>query len=52
MRGDKIDQAVKQRFLAALEPAQLEVSLAALDQIEARPTNREAMATPPGAGSV
>jgi hypothetical protein len=36
MRGDKIDQAVKQRFLAALEPAPLEVSLAALDQIEAR----------------
>jgi hypothetical protein len=36
MRGDKIDQAVKQRFLEAVEPAQLEVSLAALDQIEAR----------------
>jgi DNA invertase Pin-like site-specific DNA recombinase len=36
MRGDKIDQVVKQRFLEAIEPAQLEVSLAALNQIEAR----------------
>jgi len=36
MRGDSIDAAVAQSFLAAIEPAQLEVSLAALDQIEAR----------------
>jgi hypothetical protein len=28
MRIDKIDQAVKQRFLQAIKPAQLEVSLA------------------------
>lgn len=35
MRGDKIDAAVTQRFLEAIQPAQLEVSLAALDQIEA-----------------
>jgi DNA invertase Pin-like site-specific DNA recombinase len=35
MRGDKIDEAVKQRFLEAIQPAQLEVSLAALDQVEA-----------------
>jgi DNA invertase Pin-like site-specific DNA recombinase len=36
MRGDTIDAAVTQRFLEAIQPAQLEVSLAALDQIEAR----------------
>ena len=36
MRGDKIDEVVKERFLEAIEPAQLEVSLATLDQIEAR----------------
>jgi DNA invertase Pin-like site-specific DNA recombinase len=36
VRGDRIDQAVAQCFLEAIEPAQLEVSLAALDQIETR----------------
>jgi DNA invertase Pin-like site-specific DNA recombinase len=36
MRGDKIDAAVTQCFLEAIQPAQLDVSLAALDQIEAR----------------
>jgi DNA invertase Pin-like site-specific DNA recombinase len=36
MRGDKIDTAITQRFLAAIPPAPLDVSLAALDQIEAR----------------
>jgi hypothetical protein len=36
MRGDTIDAAVTQRFLEAIHPAQLEVSLAALDQIDAR----------------
>jgi hypothetical protein len=36
MRGDRIDQAVTQCFLEAIEPAHLEVALAALDQVEAR----------------
>jgi len=36
LRGDRIDQAVAQCFLEAIEPAHLEVALAALDQIEAR----------------
>ena len=36
MRGDKIDAAVTLRFLEALQPAHLEVSLATLDHIEAR----------------
>jgi DNA invertase Pin-like site-specific DNA recombinase len=36
MRGDGIDVAVARSLLAAIQPAQLEVSLAALDQIEAR----------------
>jgi DNA invertase Pin-like site-specific DNA recombinase len=36
MRGDTIDAAVTQRFLEAIQPAPLDVSLAALDQIEAR----------------
>jgi len=36
LRGDAIDTAVAQSFLAAIQPAQLEVSLAALDQLEAR----------------
>jgi len=36
LRGDRIDQAVAQCFLEAIEPAQLEVSLVALDQIEMR----------------
>jgi DNA invertase Pin-like site-specific DNA recombinase len=34
LRGDGIDAAVAQTFLEALQPAQLEVSLAALQQIE------------------
>jgi hypothetical protein len=36
LRGDAIDAAVAESFLAAIQPAQLEISLAALDQIEAR----------------
>jgi DNA invertase Pin-like site-specific DNA recombinase len=36
MRGDHIDVAVAQSFLEAIQPAQLDVSLAALDQLEAR----------------
>jgi hypothetical protein len=36
MRGDKIDAAVSLRFLEALQPAHLEVSLATLDQMDAR----------------
>jgi hypothetical protein len=36
MRGDKIDAAVSLRFLEALQPAHLEVSLATLAQIAAR----------------
>src|SRR6266702_2206191 len=36
MRGDRIDQAVVQCFLEAIQPAQLEVALSALDSLEAR----------------
>jgi DNA invertase Pin-like site-specific DNA recombinase len=36
LRGDAVDAAVAESFLAAIQPAQLEISLAALDQIEAR----------------
>jgi len=36
LRGDAIDAAVAQIFLDAMQPAQLEISLAALAQIEAR----------------
>ena len=36
IHGDRIDAAVAQVFLQAMQPAQLEVSLAALDQIDAR----------------
>ena len=36
MRGDGIDAAVASSFLAAIQPAQLDVSLAAIDQIERR----------------
>src|SRR2546428_72155 len=36
MRGDRVDQAVVACFLEAIEPAHLEVALAALDQVEAR----------------
>jgi DNA invertase Pin-like site-specific DNA recombinase len=36
VRGDGVDAAVAASFLEALQPAQLEVSLAALDQLEAQ----------------
>ena len=36
LRGDGVDAAVAHTFLAAMQPAQLEVSLATLDQIEER----------------
>lgn len=36
MRGDRIDQAVVQCFLEAIAPANLEVALSALAQVEAR----------------
>jgi DNA invertase Pin-like site-specific DNA recombinase len=36
MRGDAIDAAVAQAFLEAMRPAQLEVSMAAFDQIAAQ----------------
>jgi DNA invertase Pin-like site-specific DNA recombinase len=36
IRGDSVDAAVARIFLEAMQPAQLEVSLTALDQIKAR----------------
>jgi DNA invertase Pin-like site-specific DNA recombinase len=36
IRGDGIDTAVAHTFLAAMQPAQLEISLATLDQLEAQ----------------
>jgi predicted GNAT family acetyltransferase len=36
MRGDGIDAAVARAFLEAMRPAQLEVSMAALDRIAAQ----------------
>ncbi|HKF38716.1 MAG TPA: resolvase, partial [Ktedonobacteraceae bacterium] len=36
MRGERIDRAVVQCFLEAIQPAQLEVALSALDSLEAR----------------
>jgi hypothetical protein len=36
IRGDGIDAAVAQTFLAAMQPAQLGISLATLDQLEAQ----------------
>lgn len=36
IRGDGIDAAVTQTFLAAMQPAQLEISLATLEQLEAQ----------------
>ena len=36
IRGDSIDAAVAQTFLAAMQPAQLEISLATLDQLAAQ----------------
>ena len=41
LRGDAIDATVVENFLAAIEPAQLEISLAALDQLEARARQNE-----------
>jgi DNA invertase Pin-like site-specific DNA recombinase len=41
IRGDTIDAAVADCFLQAVTPAQLEVSLAALDQLEARARQSE-----------
>jgi DNA invertase Pin-like site-specific DNA recombinase len=41
MRGDALDAAVAKTFLAAIQPAQLAVSLAALDQLEARARQSE-----------
>jgi hypothetical protein len=41
MRGDAIDAAAAETFLAAIQPAQLEISLAALDQLEARARQSE-----------
>ncbi len=41
MRGDHIDATVVENFLAAIQPAQLEISLAALDQLEARARQNE-----------
>ena len=35
-RGDGVDRAVAQTFLEAIRPAELEVSMAALEQVEAR----------------
>ena len=35
-RGDGVDGAVARTFLEAIRPAQLEVSIAALEQVEAR----------------
>jgi hypothetical protein len=36
IRGDDIDAAVAQTFLAAMQPVQLEISLATLEQLEAQ----------------
>jgi DNA invertase Pin-like site-specific DNA recombinase len=36
LRGDRIDRAVVQCFLEAIQPAHLEVALSALDQLQAR----------------
>ena len=36
MRGDRIDDAVAARFLEAIQPAQLEISLAALEHLDAQ----------------
>ena len=36
LRGDGIDQAVEEGFLAAMQPAQLQISLATLAQLEER----------------
>jgi DNA invertase Pin-like site-specific DNA recombinase len=43
LRGDRIDEAVARAFLEALQPAQLEVSMAALDQMaeQARRVDRQ-----------
>ena len=36
IRGDDVDAAVARTFLEAMQPAQLEVSMATLEQIETR----------------
>jgi hypothetical protein len=43
LRGDRIDEAVARVFLEAMQPAQLEVSMAAIDQIaqQARRADRQ-----------
>src|SRR4051794_41904441 len=43
LRGDRIDEAVARVFLEAMRPAQLEVSMAAIDQIsqQARGADRQ-----------
>jgi DNA invertase Pin-like site-specific DNA recombinase len=41
VRGDGVDAAVAASFLQALQPAQLEISLAALDQVEAHARDLE-----------
>ena len=43
LRGDRIDEAVVRVFLEAMRPAQLEVSMAAIDQIsqQARRVDRQ-----------
>jgi hypothetical protein len=43
LRGDRIDEAVARAFLEAMRPAQLEVSMAAIDQIsdQARRADRQ-----------
>ncbi|HSF29439.1 MAG TPA: zinc ribbon domain-containing protein, partial [Candidatus Tectomicrobia bacterium] len=41
VRGDHMDAAVARRFLEAIQPAHLEGSLAALDQLEARARQME-----------
>src|SRR5258708_9231864 len=47
MRGDRIDQAVVESFLQAIEPANLEVALPALAQVEARARQAAHPSDPP-----
>src|SRR4029453_8764655 len=42
MRGDGVDAAVTQTFLAAIQPAQLAISMATLEDLEARPVRLSA----------
>src|SRR5207245_8794663 len=43
LRGDRIDEAVARAFLEAMQPAQLEVSMAAIEQMaeQARRVDRQ-----------